>query len=514
MQSLYRIFEKRYKIIYWVLALSLLNLVFFHFSLFKYVVDNSNITTFNGVLFLVSLIILVLILHAFIFYVLYYINSFFAKFLLILFFFINSIAIYFVNTYGIIIDESMIGNVLNSNWDESSSFISIKLLFYVLTLGVIPSFLIIKVKTQFQDTIKMFLKKVALTFLFILFLVGINAKIFLWIDKHSKYLGGLAMPWSYVVNLSIHYKHTIEKNKKEIQLPNLTRVNKDRAIVVLVIGESARKENFSIFGYSKNTNPLLSRTENLFHFDAESCATYTTAGVNCILSHANSDEMYETLPNYLFRNGVEVIWRTTNWGEPPVHIQKYQDREILQKKVNAKSSSYDGILLAELNNEILNSSKDKILIVLHTSTSHGPSYNTKYPPEFEKFKPVCASVELGDCSQESLVNAYDNTIVYTDYLLAKVIESLKKLDEYKSTMIYVSDHGESLGENNLYMHGLPLSIAPREQYEIPFIVWVSDKNIKLKENKKLSQSHVFHSVMNFLSLQSPVYNENLNIFKP
>ena len=514
MQSLYHIFEKRYKATYIVLVLSILNLVFFHFPFLKYVVENTDITTFNGSLLLLSLIILVLLIHIFIFYILYYVSSFFAKFVLILSFNLSSIAVCFINSYGVIFDESMIGNVLNSNWDESSSFFSIKLLFCLLTFGVIPSFLIFKIKTQSKDTLKKFFKNIALSLLFILFLIGVNAKNILWIDKHSKYLGGLAMPWSYVVNLSMYYKHKFEKNKKEIQLPSLIIGDKEKAIVVLVIGESSRKENFSLYGYSKNTNPLLSREDNLFHFDAESCATYTIAGVKCILSHTNKDELYETLPNYLFRNGVEVIWRTNNFGEPPLHIQKYQEREILQKRVDVDARSYDGILLAELNNEILNSSKNKILIVLHTSTSHGPNYNTKYPPEFEKFKPVCTSVELGDCSQESLVNAYDNTIVYTDYLLAKVIESLKKLDEYKSTMIYVSDHGESLGENNLYMHGLPLSIAPKEQYEIPFIVWVSDKNVKLKENKKLSQSHVFHSVMSFLSLQSPIYNENLNIFKP
>ena len=124
------------------------------------------------------------------------------------------------------------------------------------------------------------------------------------------------------------------------------------------------------------------------------------------------------------------------------------------------------------------------------------------------------SVELANCSQTELINAYDNTIVYTDYILSKVIEDLKDLSEYKSTMIFVSDHGESLGEKNLYMHGLPMSIAPKEQYEIPFIVWTSENsNKQLKPNKTLSQHHVFHSVLNFLSIESPIYNEEMNIFK-
>jgi lipid A ethanolaminephosphotransferase len=150
---------------------------------------------------------------------------------------------------------------------------------------------------------------------------------------------------------------------------------------------------------------------------------------------------------------------------------------------------------------------------LHTSTSHGPTYSKKYPPQFETFKPVCNSVELGKCSQTELINAYDNTIIYTDYILSQVIENLKQLKGFNSAMIFVSDHGESLGENNLYMHGIPISIAPKEQYEIPFIVWVSDGSKQLKSNKMLSQNHVFHSVLNFLSIQSPIYNEEMNIFK-
>lgn len=126
-----------------------------------------------------------------------------------------------------------------------------------------------------------------------------------------------------------------------------------------------------------------------------------------------------------------------------------------------------------------------------------PTYSKKYPSRFEAFKPVCNSVELGNCSKEELINAYDNTIVYTDYILHSIIEDLKQLNGYNSAMMYVSDHGESLGEKNLYMHGVPISIAPKEQYEIPFIVWTSDGSKQLKPNNTLSQNNVFHSVLNF-----------------
>nr|WP_199001458.1 phosphoethanolamine--lipid A transferase EptA [Flavobacterium sp. ASV13] len=499
------------KITHFVLLMSVLNFLFFHLPFFTYVFNNVDYKSLSGIVLIISLVILMLVLNAFVFYLIFTLSRYVGKFLLVLFFIINAIAVYFINTYSVIIDESMIGNILNTNYEESSNFFSIKLILYIIFLGILPSIYIIKVKI-INETLKKFFTISSVTLVFIAVLVFANATNWLWIDKNSKQLGGLAMPWSYSVNVSLFYIHKYKKNEKEILLPNAVIKDNQKSVVVLVIGESARRQNFSLYGYKKNTNPLLSKTENLFHFNANSCATYTTAGVKCILEHTNSDDLYEILPNYLYRNNVEVIWRTSNWGEPPVHIEKYQNRDVLKKDCK-EDCDYDEVLLTGLKEQILASKKNKILIVLHTSTSHGPTYSKKYPPRFETFKPVCNSVELGKCSQTELLNAYDNTIVYTDYILHNVIEDLKQLKEYKSTMIFVSDHGESLGEKNLYMHGVPMSFAPKEQYEIPFIVWVSDNSKQLKSNKELSQNHVFHSVLNFLNIQSPVYNEQLNIYK-
>lgn len=507
-----KILKNNLKLSHFVLLMSLLNLLFFHFPFYTFVFKNVDYKSLNGIIIITCLIILMLVVNAFAFYLIFFLSRFVGKFLLVLFFIINAIAVYFINTYSVIIDESMIGNVLNTNYQESSSFLSIKLVLYIILLGVVPGIYIIKVKI-INVTLKRFLITSSLSLLFILTLAFANARNWLWIDKNSKTLGGLAMPWSYTVNISLFYIHKHKENEKEILLPDATIKDNKKSVVVLVIGESARSQNFSLYGYNKNTNPLLSKTPNLFHFDATSCATYTTAGVKCILDYTNTNELYEILPNYLYRNNVEVIWRTTNWGEPPVHIKNYQPRDSLMPNCKGEGCNYDEILLTGLKEQILASTKNKILIVLHASTSHGPTYNKKYPPQFETFKPVCNSVELGNCSQTELINAYDNTIVYTDYILYNVIENLKQLKEYNSAMIFVSDHGESLGEKNLYMHGLPLFIAPKEQYEIPFIVWASDGSKQLKPNKTISQNHVFHSVLNFLNIQSTVYNEEMNIFK-
>ncbi|MFL1580356.1 phosphoethanolamine--lipid A transferase EptA [Riemerella anatipestifer] len=501
------------KVTHFALLMSVLHLLLFHIPFYTYVVNNIDYTSFNGVLLIASLVVVMVVANFFAFYLFLYLSRFVGKFLLVLFFLINAVSVYFITTYGVIIDESMISNVFNTNYEESSSFFSIKLVLYLVLLGILPSIYIVRTKI-IQSTFKQFAKTMALALLFMVVMAFVNASNWLWVDKNSKQLGGLAMPWSYSVNTALYHIHKYKKNEKEILLPDAKIKDNEKSVVVLVIGESARSQNFSLYGYNKNTNPLLSKTSNVFHFKANSCATYTTAGVKCILEHTNTDDLYEILPNYLYRNDVEVIWRTTNWGEPPLHIANYQNKEALMKDCNKPECDYDEVLVNGLKEQILASKKNKVLVVLHTSTSHGPTYSQKYPSKFEVFKPVCNSVELGKCSQTELVNAYDNTIVYTDYILHNVIENLKELKDYKSTMLFVSDHGESLGEKNLYMHGVPLSIAPKEQYEIPFIVWLSDNsNKKLKPNEVLSQNHVFHSVLNFLGIESPIYTEEMNIFE-
>lgn len=505
-------FQKINKLTYFALLISFVNLVLYHLPFYKFVCNNIDLKSSNGILLLISLTVLALFLNALVFYIGLFLLRNVGKWILVVFFNINAIAVYFVNTYGVIIDKSMIGNVINSNFEESSSFFSFTLIVYIIFLGILPSILLFKIKTD-KVKVKSFLVRVFLTLFCLLSLAYANSTNWLWIDKNSKTLGGLAMPWSYVVNTISFYNSKHTKNKEQILLPDAKLKDNKKSITVLVIGESARSQNFSLYGYEKDTNPLLSKIDNVHSYKAESCATYTTAGIKCILEYKNTGKLFEILPNYLFRNDIEVFWRTTNWGEPTVKIKNYQNKGDLRKICEGGDCDYDGVLLSGLKEQILASTKNKILVILHTSTSHGPTYYKKYPPEFNKFTPVCKSVELANCTQEELINAYDNTIVYTDYILASLIGELKQLEEYNSSMIYISDHGESLGENNLYMHGLPVSIAPKEQLDIPFIVWNSDNSRKLKENEVLSQHNIFHSILDFLAIDSPIYDENMSIYK-
>ena len=505
-------FKQKIKLRSYSIIFSIINLVLYHFAFYKFIFKNTDVQSFNGIVLILSLTVTAFVLNALVFYIGLFLLRIVGKWLLVLFFNINAIAIYFVNTYGVIIDKSMIGNVINTNYEESRSFFSLTLIIYLIFLGIIPSWFILKFKIL-NDPFKKFIVQVSLALIFIASLSYANASNWLWIDKYSKQLGALVMPWSYVVNTSRFYIHKNKKNQKEILLPKAIVKDSTKSVVVLVIGESARRANFSLYGYHKKTNPLLSKLNNLYAYPANSSATYTTAGVKSILDHKKSRNLYEILPNYLYRNGIDVIWRTTNWGEPNVTIKNYINKQDLGKIYPNKSSEYDEILLCGLKERIQNSGSNKIFIILHTSTSHGPTYSKKYPKQFNQFLPICESVELSKCTQEELINAYDNTILYTDYILSEMIKDLTQLKDYNSTMLFVSDHGESLGEKNLYMHGLPMRIAPKEQFEIPFIVWTSNDSVILKENKSLSQYHVFHSVLDFLAIESSVYDATMSIFK-
>lgn len=492
------------------LFLSVFTLLAFHFPVFKYAADNIE-GGLNSVLILGGAAIIMVALNFLIYYLFLYIGRIVGKILLSASFICNAIMLYFVITYETLVTDSMMGNVFNTRFSEASGFFSLVAVLYVLFLGVLPCVYLFVRKFEYGN-FKRCMTNIGIALLVTLMGVVANVTNFTWIDKHSTELGSMLMPWSYIVNTVRYYNKVQKANRKEIKLPDATISSNDKELFVLIIGESARRDHFSLYGYEKETNPLLKK-DSVTAFIATSASTYTTAGVKAILDHKPTDKLYEILPNYLYRNGVDVVWRTANWGEPPVHIEKYINKGDIKKRFPKADDGYDGILLEGLYDDIMDSQKEKLFVVLHTSTSHGPTYNKKYPSEFEVFTPVCTTVEMSKANHDELMNAYDNTIVYTDYLIHSVIEILRKVKDRRSCVLYVSDHGESLGENNLYMHGVPMMMAPKEQIEIPFIVWTSDKAQKIKELGEIGQYHVFHSVLNFLNINSPIYDEEMNVFE-
>lgn len=505
-----KILKKKISLTAFSAVLSIFTLIAFHYPFFKHVLGCIE-GGFNGTLITVGLAILMLALNFFFYYLVMWLGRFIGKCILAFSFIADAVSLYFINSYEVLITDKMMGNVFNTQYSEASGFFSLSAILYIIFLGIIPCIYIFKQKVEY-GSFRRFMVNVGAGLGIAIGVALINMKNWPWIDRNATELGSMLMPWSYTVNSVRYYNSEKKRNQKEIMLPDAEILSDSRDVCILIIGESARRDHFSLYGYERNTNPLLAE-EDVTALKATSSSTYTTAGVKSVLEYEQSNKLYEILPNYLYRHGVEVVWRTTNWGEPPVHIDKYYKAKHLKEMYPEADERYDGILLEGLKEEILSCSKEKMLVVLHTNTSHGPTYNKKYPAEFETFTPVCTTVEMSKADSDELINAYDNTILYTDYLIDSVIEILKDVPERRCCMIYVSDHGESLGEGNLYMHGVPMSIAPREQIEIPFIVWNSDDKLNVQNLEEVGQHHVFHSVMYFLGIDSPIFNSSKNIFK-
>ena len=491
-------------------VISLFTLLAYHYPLFELVVNNIE-GGINGVIITGGLAVLMLATNFMMSYIVLYALRGVGRWIVGLSFIADAVTLYFINTYDVLITDAMMGNFFNTRYSEASGFFSWMAVLYVVLLGLLPCIYTVSRKINYGSA-KMFGSRVGIALATMVAMVAININNFTWIDRNATQLGSLLMPWSYTVNTIRYYNAEKKRNQKEIALPDATIENTDREVVVLIIGESARRENFSLYGYHKKTNPLL-ETADITALAATSAATYTTAGVKAILDHKPTDKLYEILPNYLNRAGVDVIWRTNNWGEPPVHIEQYQKVADLKALYPEADERYDAILLEGLAEIIESSSSDKQLIVLHTNTSHGPTYNTKYPAEFEHFTPVCTTVEMAKAVPAELMNAYDNSILYTDYIIYSTIEILRNIESRNCCLLYISDHGESLGENNLYMHGVPMALAPKEQIEIPFIIWSSDKQMKVKELEDAGHYNIFHTVLDFLDVSSPIYDPQMTIFE-
>lgn len=308
-------------------------------------------------------------------------------------------------------------------------------------------------------------------------------------------------------------------------------------LLVLVLGETARAENFSINGYARPTTPQLAREDVVSQRNAWSCGTSTAASVPCMFSPLPRDEFEkrpyntETLIDVLQHAGLAVLWLNNQSGckgvcdrAPTVNTQSLQDPalcsggecldEIMLKGLDARIAALDAQRRAR-----------GVVLVLHQMGSHGPAYFKRSPAAFKRFAPECTTNALQECTREQVLNAYDNSLVYTDHFLARTIAWLKSQEAaWDPALIYVSDHGESLGENNLYLHGLPYGVAPDVQKHVPWITWLSpgfarDRGVstaclKSRQDQRISHDDYFHSVLGLLGVQTSVYRPALDIYRP
>lgn len=514
------------------------NGLMFQRATFSYAINHLDLTTIDSWLTLTALLVLLVFLMIGLLGLSLLISEKLLKCLAICLLIASSTSSYFMHAYKIVLDVSMMGNVLNTQIDEAVALLNADLFIWVGFFGLIPSWWIWRLSFQCCPYWKKVLQ-LALALTACAVWLYLNAPSWLWLDRHMSRIGSMTPPWSYLVN-SIRYLDRERLN----QQPQITLVDLDsernpgKRAVVLVIGESARSANFSLYGYNRLTNPKLGELP-IEVFRARACATYTTASLACILSHrGQSVDRYppeEVLPTYLQRQGVDVQWRSNNFGEPRMFIEsRVKNADLLNRCLDStiskldqsicdlpRAGAFDAALLLGLERRIESSNSSLVFIVIHQAGSHGPAYFEKYPASQTWFTPDCRTVNLHNCTTTMLVNAYDNSIRHTDSLLAEIIARLSSLKEWDSMMIYVSDHGESLGESGLYLHGAPSTIAPNVQMEIPFLVWRSSRNQgtygqtmkPILRDGVFSHDHVFHTVIGALGLRGGVYREEKDLVK-
>ncbi|QTD34821.1 phosphoethanolamine transferase [Pseudomonas fluorescens] len=461
---------------------------------------------------------------------------------LTLLFMVSAGVAYFMSQYGVMIDAGMFRNFAETNATEVRDLLSLKLLAYIVFLGVLPSWLLWKVPVNYRRWHRELLSKVVVSVASVAVIGGVALANYqglssLFRNHHEIRL--MLVPSNYIGASAGYLREQVASAQQpfvtigEDAQRNVAAQNHPRkSLTVLVVGESARAENFGILGYDRDTTPKLDKEAGLIAFtDVHSCGTETAVSVPCMFSNmgrkdydASKAKNEEGLLDVLKRAGIDVIWRDNQSG-----CKGTCDRVTLQDVSNLKdpalcanSECRDEILLQGLQSFIDHLDKDTVL-VLHQMGSHGPEYFKRYPKEYERFTPVCESNALNNCSRESIVNGYDNTLVYTDHVLSSLIDVLRSnQDKVDTAMLYLSDHGESLGEYNLFLHGTPYMLAPEQQKHVAMLAWFSDSYqksysvdthcLQMSRDKPLSQDNLFHSMLGLLEVQSKVYQPDLDMF--
>lgn len=466
--------------------------------------------TWSNLPFLISLTAFFTIATAIFFLLICY--GRFTRWVLAVFLIAASQAGYYMDQFGVIIDVVMIDNIRQTNPQEFSGLFSAGLLIRTIIFGVIPAWLAIK----YTPKAKGFLTELKSRLILLASLVVALAIVVLpftagyasFIREHKTtrmYANPAFMAASMVKYLDEQYKSNIVvKLKPTAEDTNMIgALHSHPELVIMVVGETARADRFSLNGYARETNPELAKQNIVSLSNVSSCGTSTGISVPCMFSVLTRKEFdrekalhIENALDVLFEHGVQVLWRDNNSDSKGVATRmKYENFKSPTLNPVCDSGECRDIGMLNGLDQYVEARKDKdILIVLHQMGNHGPEYYRRYPKEFERFKPACKTGELRNCSQEEIDNAYDNAILYTDYFLSNVIEFLKKHDnDFSTGMIYVSDHGESLGEYGIYLHAAPYIIAPKEQTHVPAIIWLgkhSDYTIaQLKPYKDYPLSH-------------------------
>ncbi len=453
-----------------------------------------------------------------------------------------SLIAYFMDSYGVVIDRTMLRNVIETNSREAFDLVSPRMFVYLLLLGVIPSAFVYRTEILYRPVVREVLGKLVVIAVGIAVIGGATYlffKDYASLARNNKQVTHLINPVNFIQSSIQIIKREIRAGDRTIRpvgtdavLDRQSVKSGKRNLVILVIGETDRASNHSLDGYKRNTNPLLSKEDITYFSNYYSCGTATATSLPCMFSHLDQDSFsvtegrkYENLVDIFRRAGLDVLWRENNAGCKGICDRIETDDLSTEKDPEFCTSEgcYDEILLRGLD-VYLQKTKRDVVIVLHMNGSHGPSYYKRYPAEFRVFLPECRTNQLQDCAQQDVINTYDNTILYADYFLSKVIDFLRQQsNDFNTAMIYSSDHGESLGENNVYLHGLPYFMAPEEQIRVPFISWFSagfrrtagidTSCLAASSNTRLTHDSLFHSMLGITGIKTKEYDPALDMFR-
>ena len=498
------------------------------------------LTPYNGVkagLFVVASIIIVVAAYNFIFQ--FFNWKWTAKPLAIALVFIGGFAAYAVNTLGVLITSDQIQNLMQTDIAEARDTWSWHLLTWTLGMIVLPIIVILMMKIKPEPIIRQLLHKVIASVVSLAMVLGLLFVFyvdFAAIFRENRDLKGMISPQNMIASFASYYKKKAPKENLPLvvygedavmQKAQATSLPK---LMVLVVGETARAENFSLNGYSKNTNPKLAQQDILNFSQVSSCGTATAVSVPCMFSGMPRKQYEERLASHreglldiAQRAGYQVTWIDNNSGCKGTcdRVNQFKIPEPIQQKWCKDKECFDDILIDSFKAYLATIPQDDNrprLIVLHQMGSHGPAYYKRVPAQFKVFKPTCDTNAIQGCSREALLNSYDNTLLYTDYVLDTLIETLKNTTKYQSALWYLSDHGESTGESGMYLHGAPYAIAPTQQTHIPMLMWFSTvwknqakqqvKCLAQQGRQELSQDNLFPTMLSLLDVKSKVIDPN------
>ncbi|AWZ01343.1 phosphoethanolamine transferase EptA [Rhodobiaceae bacterium] len=448
---------------------------------------------------------------------------------------------YFSSNYGIVFDKTMILNITGTDVGEASDFLSTELISHLLLYGAVPSWLIVTTPIKVFTWKKEGIIRLA-TAMGCLLLISVTAASFyqeyasfVRNNRQIRYTINPTSPIYYTFRALAPSIGNVDETYRQVAMSAARDVsNDDRPMVfVLVVGETARADRFSINGYNRQTNPSLSALPIVSFGNVVSCGTSTAVSVPCLFSAEARSEFSvdeakwrENLLDILVRAKFDVMWLENNTGCKGVCARVPTERMTPEKfpEFCKDQSCNDEALVESLKTKLEEITTDTV-IVMHQIGSHGPAYYRRYPEAYRKFFPTCDTTQIQLCTQEQISNSYDNSILYTDQVISQIVHELQtSSDKLDASMLYVSDHGESLGERGMYLHGMPYAFSPAEQREVPMILWLGTEFAQRQEidsgcirdiaERPFSHDNIFHTVLGMLKVETDVYEGSLDFAEP